>query len=50
MKHIVLILAFALEGVVLALGGLTVTTWHYWAVTLLTGIASIALAWRNDNG
>ena len=46
MKVLVFILAFACEGAVLAFAGLTVFTWQYWAVTVLTGVAAIALAWR----
>ena len=46
MNILIFFLAYCIEGVVLAIAGLTVLTWEYWAITVLTGVAAMALAWR----
>jgi hypothetical protein len=45
MRRIVFVLAFALQGAILAYSGLNPATWQYWVVSALTAVASIALAW-----
>ena len=47
MKALVYFLALALQGFILGISGLTIATWQYWAVTALTGVAAVALVWRN---
>ena len=44
---VIFVLAFAIQGAILASSGLNPATWQYWAVTALTGVASVALAWRD---
>ena len=47
MSRIVFVLAFALQGAILASSGLNPATWQYWAISVLTAIASFALAWED---
>ena len=48
MSRTVFILAYALQGFILAFSGLTVATWQYWVISALTAVCSVALAWRAD--
>lgn len=46
MRRVIFILAFALQGAILAANGLHPATLQYWAISVLTATASIALAWE----